>query len=495
MRHTSLFVFLGFTIGGFILLSFRPHISGPYEIYTDRHGDQYLIPTTTWIQIAIAWCLEQIPRFTKKFELIDPGFDLENLDYLESSLMYILLCGSIGLLFLVIIVLFFILRYCFGCCGGKTLPRSGYSHASIAGIRITLVILSFLLEGILLYGYFANSDFHDGCKKLLNVFLGVGEQLQADLDIIRGNLPPSPSGQVVFDEFHDLMVADLTFSTRWAVSQTQIMESTVWSFESWRMAAVLLNLILSTISCSVGIAAGSVSRGVPVMIMIILNSIACVFVFFSAGTHFAGSKILVEYCDEIEYYLEPQNTEIIPNRLQYFLPCVASPVFPYIQDYYIINTVSKCNHLFQLLEESELWDDPSNPIRFSPPHFWNVSSPFYRAEVEAIKEGDLKKEATETLGSAISWAEIFAVLDRNQQCKPSKDAMAGENFLFCSYLRDNLDMLTLTQVIGAVLIVVITIVGIPALKKFEWAGNAGLSGVFNGQRKVNLNKARAKRAI
>jgi hypothetical protein len=493
MRYASLLLFLSFTVGGFILLSFRSHIGGVHEVYTDRHGDEYLIPTASWIQTAIDFCLEHIPRFTKKFELIDPGFDLDNLQYLESSVMYIILCGAIGLLILVVVILFFVLRYLCGCCGGKTLPRRGYSEASIAGVRITLVILSFVLEGFLLYSYFANSDFHSACKKLIKVFVGVGEQLEADLAIIQGNLPTPPSGQVVFDKLHDLMVADIAFSTRWAVGQVAWMEDTLMSFESWRMAAVLLNLILSTVSCSVGIAAGSVSRGLPVIIMILLNSVACVFVFFSAGTHFAGSKILVEYCDEIEYYLEPGNSEVIPNRLQYFSPCVASPVFPYIQDYYVIHAVSLCNQLFKLFEESEIWEQPTNPLRFSPPHFWNVSSSFYSGQVAAIPEDDIKTEAATTLQDAISWSDLFAVLDRNQQCKPSKDAMAGEHFLFCSYLRDNLDMLTLTQVFGALLLLGITIIGIPAIKKFEYAGNAGMKGVFNGQRRINMNKARAKR--
>jgi hypothetical protein len=113
--------------------------------------------------------------------------------------------------------------------------------------------------------------------------------------------------------------------------------------------------------------------------------------------------------------------------------------------------------------------------------------------VALIPEADIKAAATTALEGAIAWSELFMILDRNQQCKPSKDAITGENFLFCTYLRDNLDMLTLTQVVGALLLLIITIVGIPAIKKFEWAGNAGLNGVFNGQRKVNLNKARAKR--
>jgi hypothetical protein len=227
--------------------------------------------------------------------------------------------------------------------------------------------------------------------------------------------------------------------------------------------------------------------------MICLNAIASIFIFFSAGTHFAGSKILVEYCDEISFYLDPQNKDVIPMRLQYFTPCVASPVFPYVQEYYIINGVMNCEKLKDAFNESNLWHDEDATLRNSPPTLWNVSHTFYAQKIGEIDNVTLAAEANDAREKAMYWSSLFFILDENQQCKHSKETMSGENFLFCTYLRDNLDMLTLTQVVGAVLILVITGLGIPAIKKFEWAGNANLAGMFNGQRRANLNRARAKR--
>jgi hypothetical protein len=91
------------------------------------------------------------------------------------------------------------------------------------------------------------------------------------------------------------------------------------------------------------------------------------------------------------------------------------------------------------------------------------------------------------------WTNLFFALDQNPQCKHSKDVLVGEKFLFCIYLRDNLDMLTLSQVIGAVLIVVLPTVAMPAVTKFEWEGNANLAGMFHGPRWENLNRAKVKR--
>jgi hypothetical protein len=491
---SPLIAFILFSLIGFLLLSHRHrHPALLQSVFTDRHGDDYLIPTETFISIALNWCIDKIPRFSKSFELIAPDFDLDNQEYVDSSVIYILLCGGIGLLFFVIILLFFLIRYACGCCGGKSLPRRGYSRSSVAGLRITIVIFSFGLEGVLLYSYFANSDFHRAWSKLLPIFVGLGETLEKDVREIQSHFPEIPSGQKVWDQFAAALKQDLNFSTRWVLGQTTWMENTLTGFEGWRMAAVLLNLILSTVGCSVGVAAGSVSRGLPVIIMIILNTIATIFIFFSAGTHFAGSKMLVEYCDEIDYFLEPSNSEIIPMRLQFFAPCVASPVFPLIQDYYIVNMVMKCDELNGLFNESEIWDEVGSPLKYSPATFWNVSSSFYKDKIGKMPETELRERAEIVVEEAVNWSQMFQVMDRNQQCRPSKETIDGEYFLFCIYLKSNLDMLTMTQLIGGILIIVITAVALPAIKKFEWAGNANLAGVFNGQRRANLNRARAKR--
>ena len=66
----------------------------------------------------------------------------------------------------------------------------------------------------------------------------------------------------------------------------------------------------------------------------------------------------------------------------------------------------------------------------------------------------------------------------------------------CEYTKDNLDCITVTQLCGCLLVIIITCIGIPAIKKFEWAGNANLGGLnqkrnFAGSKK----KPRAKRVV
>jgi hypothetical protein len=67
------------------------------------------------------------------------------------------------------------------------------------------------------------------------------------------------------------------------------------AFESGRMALIILTSIIAAFGCSVGIAAGSLNRSWHVMVLIGLNTIAVGMIFFCAGFHFTGRKIVYEY--------------------------------------------------------------------------------------------------------------------------------------------------------------------------------------------------------
>jgi hypothetical protein len=461
------------------------------ELYTDRHGESWHVPVITIVTDVVNWFIKLIPRFSKKFQLVDPDFDLENQFYLDSSIMYIVLTGILGLVFLLVIALFFLCRYVFKCCGGKELPRKGYTQSSIACVRISLVIFSFFLEGVLLYGYFANSDFDRALGKLVDTFKGIGPKLEQEMNVIIAALP-NVSGQVIYDTpgYADIFRQDLAFSSRAAVSQSKLTEDLVGRFEGVRMALILLNLIIATVSCSVGVAAGSLFKGLPVIIMIIMNGVAGCLIFFSAGAHFAGAKMVFEFCDDIAFYLDAGADELLPMRLQFFVPCLSSPVFPFLQDYFVIGSVRRCESLTDTLRETNVWD---NELMYSVPRWFNVSSPWYAQKIENISDNALKQEARQKLGDAVSFARVWQLVDDNRQCRFSREEMRGERFLFCTYMRISLDMLTLTQIVGAILLVIITCIGIPAVKKFEYAGFVGFEGRFNAGNQAPQRSPKAKR--
>jgi hypothetical protein len=494
MRFLSLAVFLTTTVLGYAAIYVYRGLGSVNAVYVDRWGDRWRIPTNGWATKITNKCIEMIPRFSTDFAMVDPDFDLESQYYLKSSGLYILFCGLVGLLFLVIVGIFFLCRYCFGCCGGKSLPRRGYARDDITCARLAIVILSFLLEGVLIFGYFANSDLDISLGKLVKVFQGIGQKLSGDIHYIIDRFPVNLTGNSLFDTFKEDFKADLRFSATYALAQTSVMKDMTDGFEGGRMALVILTLIVATFGCSVGIAAGSLNRGWPVMIMVGLNTVAVVMIFFSTGFHFTGSKIMYEYCDGINYYLT-NDDEVIPQRLQFFVPCVASPVFPYIQDYFVIQSVLAVNEFNTMLLNTSLLQDISNDYRYSPAQWFNVTNSFYQKVINEISESEKAKrdELQEYYNGLKDFVTVLLLVDDSAHCRWSKNEMRAENFLFCVYLKDNLDMMTCTQAVGAVILVIITLIGIPAIRKFEWAGHANMGGILNAGQRAAPKGARAKR--
>ena len=533
----SLFLFFAFIIIGYIAIYIKRGSVTLNEIYTDSHGDEWRIPTNGSITKFTEFLINEVPRLNGKFKVIGNNFDLDNHDYNTSSVLFIVLLGAVGLLFFVIVLIFFLCRYACGCCGGKKLPRYGYTQTAINSVRISLLVFSFIFEGILMYGYFVNTDLHKSINKLLDYFEQIGTEIDYDMDIILKNISSiqNTSHNYIFDQYKDQFYRDLQFSTRYAVSQTTVMKKFFNKFESIRMMLILFNLILSTVACAVGIAAGSVMRGWVMIVMVVMNTVSTVFFFFSTGCHFAGSKILYEYCDEINYYLSDAHfSEHIPMRLQFFIPCVNSPVFNYINDYFAQNAIIKINDLQSEINSNICSDidkdepvvdtnppeadpstpgaDPSTPAGdesgavilsendenelkkqfcHSPPFWFNVTDEYY-SSYEGIKNND---KYLKLLEDARVWATSLVSLDNQRQCKYSKDKMRQENFLMCAYTKDNLDMLMISQAVGCILVVIITCIGLPAIKKFEWAGYANLGGINAKSNKFIGKKAKAKRQI
>jgi hypothetical protein len=492
MRFLSLAFFLATTVIGYAAIYVYRGSSALDAVRVDRWGDRWRIPTTGWATKITNKCIEMIPRFGVDFVMVDPDFDLESGYYLKSSGLYILFCGLIGLLFLVVVGIFFLCRYAFGCCGGKSLPRRGYARDDVACTRLLIVVMSFLLEGVLLYGFFANSDFDFSLGKLVKTFQGVGVKLNSDVQRIIAALPQNTTNDYILDTYRDDFAKDLHFSGVYAVYQTNVMKDMTDGFEGGRMALIILTLIIATFGCSVGIAAGSLNRGWPVMVMVGCNSVAVAMIFFSAGFHFTGSKIIYEYCDGIDYYLTNED-EVIPQRLQFFVPCVASPVFPYIQDYFVINSVLMVDALNAELRKTTLFGLYSNDYVHSPAQWFNVTDKFYLGVINEIAENETRDAIMSQYLNVTAFVKILLMIDDNAHCKYSKEEMKAENFLMCIYLKDNLDMLTCTQAVGAILLVLITLTGIPAIRKFEWAGHANMGGVLNAGARGAPKGARAKR--
>ena len=490
--------FFGSLFIGYSIIYLRRSYFSAGEVYVDVHGDSWPIPGESFITKFADILVEEIPRFNYDFHLLSPLFDIDSTDYLESTILYIVLFGCVGLLFFVIILLFFISRYVCGCCGGKSLPRYGYTQQSISSVRISLIIFSFLFEAILIYGYFANSDAHHSVSRLVEHFENIGKQIESDMNIIISKLEPVNDGyNAIFNQHKQAFLTDLDFSKRYSVGQSTIMKSFLDKFENLRMAMILLNLILSTIACAVGIAAGSVMKGYVMIIMVVMNTVSAVFFFFSTGVHYAGSKLIFDYCGEIEYYLTDRHWhDRIPMRLQFFIPCVNSPLFEFITDYFSQLSISAINDLKESYQSTPVYTNPETKLMYSPPMWFNVSDQYYLNLFQSIPNQNQRNDVLSKYNIAVNRSNELSIVDRHSLCSYSKERLREESFLMCEYTKDNLDCITVTQLCGCLLVIIITCIGIPAIKKFEWAGNANLGGLnqkrnFAGSKK----KPRAKRVV
>lgn len=496
MKSLALLSFLSLSSLGFVLFFVLREQGIIGAVYTDRHGT-WRIPTNGWITNLTNKAIQTIPRVSSsKFSFVSPQFDLDNSEYIDSTVMYILLTGAVGVLFLLIVIIVFVAKYACKCCGGTRIPRAGYKQSSINVLRVFIIIFSFLLEGVLIYGYFANTDLHTSLSNLVTSFGEIYDQLTNLFNVIIDEVKKY-EGDSVFQVTKESFLVDLNFSVKFAGRQVKQLASAYSTFESLRMALIIINLIAATIACSVGIAAGSVSKGTPVIVMIIMLSVSGALFFFSFGAHFSGSKMIFEFCQDVSSILDnPNDHDIMPLRLQFFVPCISSPLYPFIGDIFTMKAQNATNFFIDNLK-----DDPaykaSKEIQETLPYWFNISAKYYRDFINNnVTDESSRIKLGTILTNSINEIKPMSILAETQTCDWSKEQLRLERFQLCVYAKDNCDMLMVTQLCSAVLVVIITCLGFPAIKKFQWAGNANYRGVLNGgQKKVGGKQPRAKRDV
>ena len=467
---------------------FRIPTSLFFDVMHDRNGD-WRIPTNGKVTRVTTTIINKLPRIDISFSIIDQQFDMDNEQYIQSTIMYIMIPGIIGLVFMIVVISLMLGRYFCNCCGGKNVRRKGYRESNINFYRYAIIVISFFLEAVLIYGYFANTDLHKGLKILTNNFNLTSVELKAQFDKVE--LENASTYNYSVDITNEDLQKDLAFSLRYAQGQATETRLFFKKYEIFRMLVIIFNLILSTIGCSLGIAAGSVHKGSPVLIMVILFAISDCLFFFSFGIHLAGSKLVLDYCSEIEDYTSPKNDEFLPMRLQYFVPCVSSPVYPFIQDRFIYKCLTSLDEFKDLCNKSNCTDLHKNIT-------WDqiinesitAESFFYPGEATANHDNitthlaDTKKKCVATM-----------VIENSTTCRWSKNTIYQDKFLLCTYTKDNLYMMMITQFAGSILLVILTILGIPAIKRFKYAGNANINGILDANKRFMGRHAKAKRTV
>ena len=450
------------------------------SIYTDTHGEEWNVPGNGTLNFVVEWVMDMIPRGDFTFHYVSPIFDMRNEQYNESHLIYLFFGVALAVLFILICSIILIAQYCCGCCGGKLLPRAGYSTFQIDSTRGSILVLSFILEFMLIYGYFSTTDMDNAMGTLSDRFEEYSTELSTQFDTLISSLPDSLSSYYDKESFKN----DLEYTVRSTKADTDQSLSLFNSYERWRMLLIIVGLIAATVACSVGIAAGAVHRSWPIVVMVILSIIGGAILLFSFCYHFTFAKILREFCTDSGTYVDERNDQFLPQRLQYFLPCLNSPLYSYISDHYFINAI---------LETQNFANSITDPNIYKPT-FNNVSSTYYSDYVASISDQATKESLQKQLTTATNISELALVIDQSQTCRWTKTKLRDEQFLMCSFTMDAVEMLTLTQAVAALLMVIITYIAIGAIKKFKWAAtvnNKGLNqnnGGFAGRPPTNKRK-------
>ena len=477
-------VFCWAIVGLFSLFALGGGSLSFFDVMIDRHG-RWRIPTDgTVTQIANA-IIKAFPRFDSSFSVLeDSQFDMDNSSYVQSTIMYVVLFGVIGAVIAVIILIIMVGRYCCNCCGGKGVRRKGYPENQINFFRYSIIIISFILEAILIYGYFANTDLHSSLSVLADSFENISNQILSQMNQIyipSESFPGIPE-TVTMDMFQE----DFKFSVRYAAGQADAMNNFIDKFELARMIFIILNLVISTVGCALGIAAGSVRKGTPVLVMVILFTVADLLFFISFGIHFAGSKLVYDFCNEIGNYIDMNSEDMIPMRLQYFVPCVNSPVFPFIKNHMYFQALKNLGDFKTAYQTAQTEiDAATDPVLTAT---WENFS-LIEEYVTSLNNEAISKQYANTKNAT----NQMVLIEQSTTCRWSKNEMRLDEWLLCTYAKDNLDMIMITQGAGCIVLLILTILGIPAIKRFKFAGNANLAGVLDGKKAFFGKHAKAKR--
>lgn len=369
-----------------------------------------------------------------------------------------------ALLMVAIIVLLFVLRYVFNKCGGKAPRKKGYAQPELIASRAGVIVFSFILEVCLFYQAFANSDLHSAFKHLSIVFQDESAKMKERHITMINNLPDSLPNPAYSKE---LFKQDLLFSIDYAINENQGFVYAYKNYEWLRQAMIYIILIVASIACTIGVAAGSILRGFLLIIMEIMIVSSGFFLFILFGYHLAITKSLYDYCGDIEGYVAPEAIRPIPTNLQYFFPCITSPLHSYLYDYFGVKAVEETEKLKAYIPgQLPIWS--------------NVS--YYNGKVSQLSQA-AKEQYEKAKQASIS----FEAIDESITCRTSIEVLRQNDFLLCRYAYECSLMITVTQGFSIICIVVLSVLSFSSIKKYQWAGNRSVNTFWR-------KPARAKRS-
>ena len=175
-----------------------------------------------------------------------------------------------------------------------------------------------------------------------------------------------------------------------------------------------------------------------------------------------------EFCTDSGTYVDSRNEQFLPQRLQYFLPCISSPLYSFLSDHYYISAILDTS---EFSVELDKWKENHNDVIVYTPTFNNVSSENYSNIVASSNDDKFKK----IYNHAVNVSKLALIVDESRTCRWTKEKLRNEQFLMCSFTMDAVERLYLTQAIAGLIMIIIIFCAIGEIKKLKFAETLHMS--------------------
>lgn len=466
------------------------------DTYKDSFGEEWRVPPPNFISTGLNIVYDYIPRVNFSFKLIPFTFDPQNSNYLQSAYIYLLISLAFGVFITLLIILVLVSKFCCNCCGGKSIPREGYSTYDIDSSRGFLLVASFIVEFMLILSFFANTEVDKSMLTIRQRIYNYAQEKIGRLDNFTKLIEEDKLN--ITDTFYNksLFEADLKYSKRAIIYYANQSRSQLNVLEVCRMILVIATLAASTVACTFGIVAGTIYRPWPIWIMIYMSLILIPVSWAAFGLHYAIGRSLYEFCTDIKPYISLGSRSSIPQNLQYFFHCVNSPVFLYIDNYILLNSLLDIrNYTSKFNETGYKLTTATNctaPFKELEPYIFNISDPYYSNIITDCIIEDKRDDVNDILEQSRNISSIATYFYELDKCRDTKADYRNEEFLICTYTQYNMQQLTVTQGLAAFFLIFIAFSGIGSILKFKWTEITGLAK-FDGQAGFAGRAARPKR--
>jgi len=267
----------------------------------------------------------KVPRRNLKGETVPAIFDPTNRSYWESLGIIAAPCIIIAVLCCFFGSIFYIMRGCCNCFGGKEPKPGGYTLRERFIPKQLLLATAIIVIFASVFGFIGNGRFSQGTNeffgtiiKTQNSFESITLSVKQDLTALQRFL----GNQTVIDQIFQALEngnSDFRSVIDNAYSQTK-------RIDRYRSTAIIISFVLGLVTSFCGVVGALLNKGTLCLVMGILGIFALFFLWISFGIHLPISIALADFCVAVQSFLESPTIEI-PTGLDVFFKCIQNNTY------------------------------------------------------------------------------------------------------------------------------------------------------------------------